>query len=194
MLASKNRNKKICITNTAIEKISKIQVNELTDEQNSKLCKLHKKLLRKSKEENDSNEVLIAWNLYTGETAIVYGDRKSVIIDLLIDVDMAVLRSNAFDYEIAYLHNHPSTSKFSYTDIYTFIDDNKLRLMSVVTNQGEVYIISKNEKYERKSVVALFNETVLKLGGVGVLIDETFFETFVKQAVKQGGLDYETSR
>ena len=42
-----------------------------------------------------------------------------------------------------YLHNHPSTSTFSMADIDTFITQACIGLMSVVTNQGEVYILHK---------------------------------------------------
>ena len=54
--------------------------------------------------------------------------------------------------ELMYLHNHPSTSTFSMADIDTFITQACIGLMSVVTNQGEVYILHKNHRYTYQQV------------------------------------------
>ena len=52
------------------------------------------------------------------------------------------------DFELALSHNHPSTSNFSFADIDYFVVNDYLGLMSVVTNQGEIYVLRKTSSYD----------------------------------------------
>lgn len=79
------------------------------------------------------------------------------------DEKARALFSSAGYRELLYLHNHPSTNLFSLADIDTFVTYAQIGLLSVVTNQGEVYILHKTRRYDyqraRGLLLALFEET-----------------------------------
>ena len=53
------------------------------------------------------------------------------------------------------LHNHPSTNNFSLADIATFVQAREIGLMSVVTNQAEVYMLLKSYDFNYRKVFEL---------------------------------------
>ena len=65
---------------------------------------------------------------------------------------------------VVVLHNHPSTQTFSIQDIRFFLEFPVLEVMVVVSNQGAVHYLRREESYDLKKAVALFNECVEDLG------------------------------
>lgn len=59
---------------------------------------------------------------------------------------------------VVILHNHPSTQTFSIQDIRFFIEFSALEVMVAVSNQGAVHYLRREENYELKKAIALFNE------------------------------------
>ena len=184
---AKEREKKTLITDTAVNKVGKAEIPGFSDEQNLRLQQLHRDLLRTAKDENGSNEVLKIWNVFTDEVVDTLGSENRV--DLSGNPDAVALVRQAYFSEVAYLHNHPSTGGFSYTDIKTFIKTHQIKLMSVVTNQGEVYAYVKSENYSDYEAIKVFNSLVKKHGGAGTLSGEKFSKDFSKLC-KQGGIHY----
>ena len=64
---------------------------------------------------------------------------------------------------VVILHNHPSAQTFSIQDIQFFIEFSSLEVMVVVSNQGTVHYLRREESYDLKKAVALFNECVEEL-------------------------------
>lgn len=147
---AKKRDHKIYITDIAIEKVPYVHVPGLTKADNEVLQVEHQRLLKLAKTENNSNEVSIVLCLSKGRNAVVFGDEVSVNAGGSPEA-MGVFRV-AGKGEIMYLHNHPTTSNFSFTDIATFLRESQIGVLSVVTNQGTVYVLSKNKQYNFKQV------------------------------------------
>ena len=60
------------------------------------------------------------------------------------------------------LHNHPSLSDFSLSDIQFLLKYQTIKMMVVVTNLGAVSYLVKNQKYHFAKAIRLFNEAVDK--------------------------------
>ena len=58
------------------------------------------------------------------------------------------------------LHNHPSLSAFSLSDIQFLLKYETVKLMVVVTNLGSVSYLVKNSKYDFEKAVVLLNEAI----------------------------------
>lgn len=145
---AKKRDHKIFVTDVAIDKVPYMAIPGFNKEQNEYLQQEHKNILRIAKDENNSNEVGVLYNTYTGQRMQKFGTENS--LDMDEGTDSAVLRHDALVNELVLLHNHPSTETFSLADIDYFLADVYMGLVSVVTNQGSIYILQKSEKYDYK--------------------------------------------
>lgn len=58
------------------------------------------------------------------------------------------------------LHNHPSLSAFSLSDIQFLLKYETVKLMVVVTNLGNISYLVKNHKYNFEKAVVLLNEAI----------------------------------
>ena len=58
------------------------------------------------------------------------------------------------------LHNHPSLSAFSLTDIQFLLRYESVKMMVVVTNLGNISYLVKTMKYNYEKAVMLFNDAV----------------------------------
>jgi hypothetical protein len=181
-----NRDKKYLITDEAINKIGLAEIIGFTNEQNLKLQQFHKEILTIAKNKNNSNEVLRVWNPFVkGENYVdILGTENEVKTGN--NTDLMTFVKKSYDNELVYLHNHPSRQSFSYVDIRTFVENDKIGVMTVVTNNGNVYTISKTDNYTYEKSSKLFNETIKELGGSGEIIDEEFIEKFAKTSRKAG--------
>lgn len=186
-MESKNRDEKIYITDVAVEKAGRIIVPGFADMLNDELQRHHRELLLKAKTENDSNEVLRIWNIFTGDCVDTLGTENYVSPSMNPKALTFVSKSKAFS--LGFLHNHPSTSGFSYEDIDTFLKTYNIALMSVVTNQGEVYMFYKTDDFDFNMSKTLFNMTVDKLGGAGARVGDEFAKAFSK-ICRKGGVIY----
>lgn len=64
------------------------------------------------------------------------------------------------DCVVLVLHNHPSLSVFSLSDIQFLLKYETVKLMVVVTNLGSVSYLVKNGKYDFEKAVVLLNEAI----------------------------------
>lgn len=153
-LRQKNRGKKVLITDIAMDKVPLVTFGGISEETARTVQQVHKELLRFAKEQNDSNEVAGLLDLTTGEQLhFVKGDQTAV--DIEADADTYHWLRTRPERSILLLHNHPGQSYFSMNDIQMFLVNDSIGAMSIVTNQGNVWTISKTDKYNRKNV---FNE------------------------------------
>lgn len=164
MEQAKTRDRKVMITSVAIEKVPRVKVRGLSEAQCDFFYTAHKEVLRTAQRENESNEVALAYNIYTLERAMVLGDADHV--DVERDVAFRVLQAQAYARELVLIHNHPTTATFSLADIDYFLANDALGMMSVVTNQGEIYALQKTDGYEydtmRKIEIGLVNQYTLE--------------------------------
>lgn len=164
---AKTRDKKIAITDMAIEKANAPDIPYFTLEQNQKFKELNKELLRTAKFKNDSNEVAILFDPVSLTYHTSFGGVSSVnILDNPMARDMI---RNADEKSLFLLHNHPSTKTFSYTDIGVLLTNDNYGGMTAVANNGVVNTIYKTSRYDRtlalKAIKSIRQEYPEKLSG-----------------------------
>lgn len=165
---AKKRDHKVMITEEAINKIPRIKYRDIPESEYDNLWDLTKIVLKISKEENDSNEVAITYSLDSAKL-IEQGERYIGIalgsehnVDPLSDTTAYHLISSTEKCVVIVLHNHPSLSNFSLTDVQFLLNYDNIKMMVVVTNLGSISYLVKNKKYDWKKAIALFNEAVDK--------------------------------
>lgn len=165
---AKKRDHKIMITDEAINKVPKIKYKNIPENEYDILWDLAKNVLKISKDENDSNEVAITYSLDSAKL-IEQGERYiGVVLGAEHDVDPLSnttayhLISTSRDCVVIVLHNHPSLSDFSLSDIQFLLKYQTVKMMVVVTNLGNISYLVKNKKYDFGKAIILFNEAVDK--------------------------------
>lgn len=153
---AKTRDKKIIITDMAIEKAEAPDIPYFTPEQNKKFKELNKEVLRKSMNENDSNEVAFLFNPHTLSYEYELGNTFNVnIFNNPLARDM---NRNAKEKDLFLIHNHPSTKNFSYTDIGTLLLNDNIGGMTAVANNGVVNTIYKTPRYDFNRAFSLISD------------------------------------
>lgn len=186
---AKKRDYKIFVTDVAIDKVPYVAIPGFTKEQNEYLQEEHKNILRIAKDENNSNEVLSIASQNTLKSIRIMGDEFSVNPSKNEDAQSAFMFAKR--KELMYLHNHPSTNTFSLIDIAEFIKYGQIGLLSVITNQGKLYVLHKSNTYLYNVVRDIFTELYTKYQN-GMLDYRTVVKKFLKKCY-EGGLYYEKS-
>lgn len=161
---AKKRDHKIMITDEAINRVPRIQYKEIPEKEYDNLQELAKQLLQISKDENDSNEVAVTYSLESARM-IEKGERYLGIalgaehaVDPLSDATSYHLIRASADCVVLVLHNHPSLSAFSLSDIQFLLRYETVKMMVVITNLGQVSYLVKNARYDFEKAVILLNE------------------------------------
>lgn len=194
---AKKRDHKIVITDEAINKIPRIKYKGIPENEYDNLWDLAKNVLKISKEENDSNEVAITYSLDSAKL-IKQGKRYIGIalgsehdVDPLSDTTAYHLISSIEACVVIVLHNHPSLSDFSLTDVQFLLRYDNVKMMVVVTNLGSVSYLVKDRKYDLKKAIALFNKAVDKNNEAEKLKDmQNAADYFLKNSYTVG-IDYD---
>lgn len=133
------------ITDKAINRVPKVNINGYTDEQCNEIQKQHKELLRFSKEHNQNKEVVFVFREdLTDKTPLLGADDH---------LDFGTSLSGKGN-NLMILHNHPRNSSFSDVDISLFKNLKSLKTLTIVKNNGDVEFITKGDN---------FNDEVFKL-------------------------------
>ena len=152
-LRQKNRGQKVAITDIAIQKVPLVAPNGADHQTAFFIQETHKELLRFAQKQNDSNEVACLLDLTTGEKLdFVKGDQTSVDVEM----DAASyhwLRTRKAN-SVMLCHNHPGQSYFSLQDVMVFLKNDPISTMSIVTNQGKVWTISKSDRFDYDAAFA----------------------------------------
>lgn len=164
-LTSKKRDRKVDITDISISKVPYIQYHGLNDEENRLLYDMAVTVLTLSRNSNNSNEVSVTVSLKDANTeladidyGVCLGTEHSV--DILSDPLSFHLIMSANDCVVAVLHNHPSTQTLSLEDISFFLAYASVRIILVVTNQGNIHYLCKEKDYDFNTAKILFDECV----------------------------------
>ncbi len=145
------------ITDISIEKIAPVAPPDFSAKQTIRLQEMHKALLRAAKDENDGNEVLlITTSAFDMNFIKIYGNQNSVIYENNIEVYR--LKHDSYAGDLVFSHNHPSTNNFSLMDIAIFLIDEYIGTSTVVTNQGQIYILHKTASFSYNKARDLLNQ------------------------------------
>lgn len=146
-LRQKNRGKKVFITDQAIQKVPLVTPNGVNDQTALFIQETHRDLLKFSQTQNNSNEVACLLDLTANEKlSFVKGDQTS--IDIEKDAASYHWLRSKTPNSVMLCHNHPGQSYFSLQDIVVFLKNDSIGTMSIVTNQGKVWSISKTSKFD----------------------------------------------
>jgi len=131
---AKRRDKKVEITDVSIAKVPFIMYKGFTFEENQKICQLAKTVLILAKEENNSNEVAITYDLERKDIpyGIAFGNEHSV--DICSDTRSFHILLSARRTTVIMLHNHPSTKQLYSSCVGT---------LSKSSNIREIYFAAK---------------------------------------------------
>lgn len=163
---AKKRDHKIMITDEAIKKVPKIQYKNIPESEYNIIQKLAKKVLYISKNENNSNEVAITYSMNSiecirrGEEYIGVALGSEHEVDPISNTTAYHLVSSAKECIVIVLHNHPSLSNFSLSDVQFLLRYASIKMMIVVTNLGSISYLVKGKRYAYENAVALFNESI----------------------------------
>lgn len=163
-LRQKNRGQKVAITDIAIQKVPLVAPNGADHQTAFFIQETHKELLRFAQKQNDSNEVACLLDLTTGEKLdFVKGDQISV--DIERDAASYHWLRHSPEKSLMLCHNHPGQSYFSDSDLILFLEHEAIGTLSIVTNQGKVWTISKTQGYNFKTAFSEFKKCILASNG-----------------------------
>lgn len=165
------------ITNKAIERVLKVDIEGYTEEQCVEIQKQHKELLEYSKNHNDNKEVAFVFRKNLKDRQIFTGS------DDKLDFGTSL---SGMGKNLTILHNHPRNSSVSFDDLIEFIGSKSIKTMSVIKNNGGVEILTKMTPYNKlKLLTDLYR---LKKKFVKNNLDSEF-----KKVVKKSISKYETT-
>lgn len=159
---AKKRDKKVYITDIAIDKVPLIEYYGFTDEQNQIMQELARSVLVISKESNDSNEVALTCDLGKPDPLHNFGVALGTEhdVDVLSDTLSNHMIVSSKSVVVVLLHNHPSTQTFSLEDVQFFIQHPMLAVIVVVSNQGTVHYLKRDRDFDYGKTIMLFKECI----------------------------------
>ncbi|WP_342610248.1 minor capsid protein [Staphylococcus hsinchuensis] len=157
-LERQDEGKKIDITDQAIDKVPLVEIPGHSPFYNKTLQEKHKELLEDAKENNNSNEVAYIMNNDTGKYEKVYGNQTSV--EFKPGSKAQQLLINSKKQSLTMLHNHPGQSSFSAPDIQTFLSIKSLKIMTIVTNKGQVKYLYKTDDFNSLKSAKAYNDII----------------------------------
>lgn len=126
------------ITDNAINRVPKVNIDGYTEEQCIEIQKQHKELLKFSKEHNENIEVAFAFREGLTDKIPLFGDDDHL--------NFGTSLSGKGD-NLTILHNHPRNSSFSDIDIFLFKNLKSLKTLTIVKNNGDVEFITKGDNF-----------------------------------------------
>ena len=132
------------ITDKAISRIPKVDIEGYTEEQCLEIQKQHKELLKFSKEQNENKEVAF----------VLKNDVSKMITEPIKGTDEKIDFGSALQgKDLFVMHNHPRNSSYSLNDIIEFIKNDSIKTFTVVKNDGNIEVLTKLKGYDRLSLL-----------------------------------------
>ena len=196
---SKNRSKKIMITDIAIQKIPYIEYEGIPKSEYKRIQDYANTLLTTSMNKNNSNEVALTYcydssakDIDTNTFYITYGDEHSV--DIAADTDTYHLLRSATECTVITLHNHPSLSLISLADIRIFIFYFNIKLSVVISNLGCISYLIKSNNYDASKAINLLNQAIKMNNRAKNLKDKQEAAKFFLKNCSNVGIKYHNGR
>ena len=132
------------ITDKAISRIPKVDIEGYTEEQCLKIQKQHKELLKFSKEQNENKEVAF----------VLKNDVSKMITEPIKGTDEKIDFGSALQgKDLFVMHNHPRNSSYSLNDIIEFIKNDSIKTFTIVKNDGNIEVLTKLKGYDSLSLL-----------------------------------------
>ena len=155
-LEANKRDHKVPITDIAISKVPYVKYREIPEDQYETLQLLAKEVLRIARDENDGNEVAIAYDLegpqkeLNGEMYLAWAKGDEYSVEPMSDTETNHVIVSAKDCVVVILHNHPNLSKISLEDVMFLLRLPTVKMVVAVSNKGAIGYIVKTSKYKEK--------------------------------------------
>ena len=130
------------ITDSAINRVPKVDIDGYTEEQCIEIQKQHKELLQYAKGKNNNNEV-----------AFVFDSKISKRKEFTGSDDTLDFGSSLYGKDLFVMHNHPRNSSYSLNDIIEFIKNDSIKTFTIVKNDGNIEVLTKLKGYDRLSLL-----------------------------------------
>ena len=85
--------------------------------------------------------------------------------------------------EMIWIHNHPKGSTFSLGDWWSIVKDNRINTMTVVTNKGKVFVLSKSKEFD-------FNTFYDKIKSIRNVYDVNNLDKTIHDKIMKDLLDF----
>lgn len=132
------------ITDKAISRIPKVDIEGYTEEQCLEIQKQHKELLKFSKEQNENKEVAF----------VLKNDVSKMITEPIKGTDEKIDFGSALQgKDLFVMHNYPRNSSYSLNDIIEFIKNDSIKTFTIVKNDGNIEVLTKLKGYDRLSLL-----------------------------------------
>lgn len=140
------------ITMQSIANVKAFNCELLDKSKQARLMNAHKRLLMVVRKEKIGTEYAAAFDLDMNQ------------IDDYIKGESGENRVKLPKCNIPFIviHNHPSGEIFSESDILHFINDDNMRLLTVVGNNGKIYAVEKTAGFNKTSANLRFNQWVVE--------------------------------
>lgn len=180
-LEQHKKGKKVFITDQAINKVKLVGPKDYKEDTIKFLQETRKELLDFARKENYSNEVACLVDLNNNsKTNFVKGLIDS--LDIEADTECYHWLASKEPKSLELLHNHPGLSYFSLNDINFFMNYSCIKSLSIVTNQGQTWYITKMNNFNfKKAVIEMLNCLERK-----DLKDDEVVELFLKRGYNFG--------
>ena len=170
-LAQKKRNRPIAISDIAIAKVPRTNIFGFSNDQNLFIQEMHKELLRRAKElcqksNSNSMEVVIILDTHTWDNWVIEGKQDNVV-EINDNPEAKMILETATKNSLMLLHNHPSTGSFSARDLITFCNNDSIFIMTAVGNDGSVYLLKKELRFDPSQLLLSYGELAEKYKAMG---------------------------
>lgn len=146
------------ITDTAINRVPKVDVPGYTDEQCEFIQEQHRELLRYSRDNNGGKEVAFVFRKdLSGKTPYTGTDDSLDFGNALFDKGSGLF----------VMHNHPRNSSFSDTDIAFLLGTDNVKTLSIVKNNGSVECLTKTHVFNKDELILDFKRQYKKFVKTG---------------------------
>ena len=129
------------ITDKAIERVPKVDIDGYTDEQCRFIQQQHKELLKYARDNNENKEA-----------AFVFNNDLSCRKEFLGEAEGLDFGNKLQGKDLFVMHNHPRNSSYSDTDIVFMLSHDVANSLSIVGNDGTVEVISKTDNYRKDNL------------------------------------------
>lgn len=125
------------VTQATIDNIPKVVPHGFTDDMADRLQGAHKAILTKAMKQKK----------ITTEVGAVYDMEMKNLTEITVGVENHIELPSPNENHIS-IHSHADSLVFSVRDIRTFMNDNKMMMMSVVGYNGTIYTLQRTESYD----------------------------------------------
>lgn len=148
------RSTKQIITQLEIDKVKRPTIEGFDNEELGIIQDIHKEILQKAMDKNDSNEVGILVNLLDWNKIVIYGTEDG--ISLSRNPVAKNLLLSAPKNSLMFFHNHPRNRWFSERDLDSFMTSDALLMISVVCNNARLFFLKKTADYSKNRALEFY--------------------------------------